>query len=465
MTTNEYIDERLAAYDEAFDFYMDCGEMSDSIPPNDILGGYIQSVIDDNPQLSSQDPTWKEVLKDDLMFFLSAMLEAFVPMEENHKKEQKYIENYKNAKIEKQRELWAFVSHHINQNYQASEVNIDGYIQQFKDNDTQAVIESLCKDWKNASDRKLDENERKILVQNQKRFENNMRNCGRSDFERIKKSERMCYRYPALNEIVKLLGREQALRKDEKDDITTKYIPVLPSHPSVGTEIEEITAGNDLAHMIPIETAILSEPETELLFYRKYVAKQLQIFANRPPMTMQEKQVQKNQEKPRLELGPIIVALDTSGSMNGKPIKIASYLLMQLLLMAKRKHRKCFLITFSIRAKAMDLTPPARWKKLDEFLSHTFSGGTDGEEMLRYAIDALNKRDFSMADVLIISDFEFLRPADATKKRMEQEHGKGTRFYGLQIGNYRNVYDNILDKIWELKSSSFRTRKGIEGKW
>lgn len=31
MTNQEYIDNRLATYNEAFDFYMDCGEMPKSI--------------------------------------------------------------------------------------------------------------------------------------------------------------------------------------------------------------------------------------------------------------------------------------------------------------------------------------------------------------------------------------------------------------------------------------------------
>ena len=83
MTNQEYIDNRLATYNEAFDFYMDCGEMPKSIEKGDILGAYLKSVIDSNPQLDSQDPLWMEVLKDDLLAFLSAIvaggLYAWIP--------------------------------------------------------------------------------------------------------------------------------------------------------------------------------------------------------------------------------------------------------------------------------------------------------------------------------------------------------------------------------------------------
>ena len=97
------------------------------------------------------------------------------------------------------------------------------------------------------------------------------------------------------------------------------------------------------------------------------------------------------------------------------------------------------------------MTNPANWRKLNKFLEEGFSGGTDGEEMLNSALDALQKKDFCMADVLIISDFEFPLPKSTTKARMRAEHDKGTRFYGLQIGSWPNRYQSILDKMWKMK--------------
>ena len=288
------------------------------------------------------------------------------------------------------------------------------------------------------------------MEQNKDRWERRLREWGRSDYERRKKIERMYYRYPVLQEIVRIIGREQPQRKDEKDDIVYKYMPILLSNPTTTTEIEQIFIGNDLSHVIPTEIATLSEPNTEMMFFKKFAERQLQIFANKPPMTAQDKQVQKNQTKPRLEKGPIIVSIDTSGSMMGKPEKLARSLLMQLLRLAKKQHRKCFVITFSVRAKALELTKPANWSRLKNFLEKGFSGGTDGEQMLAAALNALQTKDFCMADVLITSDFEFPLPTEKTCKRIETEHAKGTRYYGLQIGTTKNPYDKVLDKIWQL---------------
>ena len=39
MTKEEIISQKLAAYDDAFDFYMDRGRMPDGVPSDDLLGG------------------------------------------------------------------------------------------------------------------------------------------------------------------------------------------------------------------------------------------------------------------------------------------------------------------------------------------------------------------------------------------------------------------------------------------
>lgn len=448
MTNEEYIDERLAIYNEAFDFYLDCRKMPDSIEEGDILGDYIKTVIDSNPQLDSQDPTWKEVLKDDLLTFLSAILSAFIPLEEEYKKELAYIGRFKNAAVEEQRGLWPSVYEYVKNNYMPTDVNIDGYVQQFKDNDAQDIIDSLSGDWSKACDKRKNAAEKSILEQNKRSWEQHIREHGLSDYERRKKNDRIMTRYPALQEIVRIMGREQPQRNDEKDDIVYKYVPILLSTTTKTIEVEQISIGDDVAHMMPLETAILSEPDTETLFYKKYAAKQLQIFANRPPHKSQDKIVQQHETKPRLEMGPIIVSIDTSGSMEGKPQRLALALLIQLLRLAKRKRRKCFLMTFSVRARTLELTNPANWRKLNRFLEGGFTGGTCGEEMLNNAIAALQEKDFCMADVLIISDFEFPLPVRSTRGKMKTEYDKGTRFYGLQIGTSLNDYEPILDKIW-----------------
>ena len=53
-----------------------------------------------------------------------------------------------------------------------------------------------------------------------------------------------------------------------------------------------------------------------------------------------------------------------------------------------------------------------------------------------------------MADVLIVSDFEFPAPKATTMVNINKEKSLGTRFYALQIGRSNHKYIQIMDKIW-----------------
>ena len=118
--------------------------------------------------------------------------------------------------------------------------------------------------------------------------------------------------------------------------------------------------------------------------------------------------------------------------------------------MAKKERRKCFLLSFSVRSKAIELSAAHGWRQLNDFLSNRITGGTDGEDMLNKALNQLDSANFEMADVLIISDFYFSTPKDKTLRRIDGAHHQGTQFYGLCINGDELKYSKILDKIWKI---------------
>ena len=79
------------------------------------------------------------------------------------------------------------------------------------------------------------------------------------------------------------------------------------------------------------------------------------------------------------------------------------------------------LVTFSVRANVLDLTRNGDWQTLKEFMKHSFKGGTDGEEMLRESMKALDGETFSMADVRVISNFDSVPHEGYTRKARETE--------------------------------------------
>lgn len=443
----------LEDYSLLFDRYLEKEELPD-YAKEDVLAKYIKEVLDDpgNRHLCMTDFIWKDLLKSSLLEFFRQLLPYFEKLEQEEVKEKSYMRNFQSADIKRKRMMWAQLEEHISSLYPPSDINLEGYIQLLKEKKVpkEQVFDAMVSDWEDVCERRVVEEKQRLLDNNKTQFVEQIKQVGNEDYKTIKKTEDILVKYPALQEILKRMGREKEMDCKEKDSTITKYIPILLAHSKSKEEIEGIRVGDDLNTMVPTEVAWLSEPETELFFFQKFASKQLQLFASKPPTIQEKKTDQEKKKKPRLQEGPMIVCIDTSGSMEGKPEQIAKSLTMQILYTAKRKKRKCFLITYSVRANVLDISQPQHWQIVKSFLKNVFTGGTDGEEMLSYVLQTLNTANYSMADILVISDFEFKLPNPQTRKKIKEEQKKGTCFYGLQIGKERSGYENIMDKIWNV---------------
>src|SRR5262249_11546633 len=108
------------------------------------------------------------------------------------------------------------------------------------------------------------------------------------------------------------------------------------NHPP--SEITSITNGKDLAHLLPSEVALLSDPDLEDLFYLKFAERRLLQY-----------ELEGRESEGR---GPIILALDESGSMSetlGGVVKEAwsKSVMLGLLAIARRQKRDLAVIHFS----------------------------------------------------------------------------------------------------------------------
>lgn len=441
MTDYTEIDTRLEEYSDAFDTYVETGEMPASISKDDYLAEYMREIIDNNEVNKDSDPTWIETVKDELMSFFAFLLEHLKSIQHEAEKELGMIACFKESPVGQQLEMWQQVRETIEANYSEYEVNISGYAAQLDSEDNAAVFAAVAGDWEAACRARLHQKECEIMKRAKKQFERQCREAGKQDYQDKKRLDNYFHQCPQLQGIVDMIGRDKEPSKEEKDSIIYKFLPVtVAKHASV-KEFDRVESGNNLERVLPVE---LSMPED--LFFKRYVTKELQLFSS--PGKDKPQKIEEHRKDPRLTEGPIIVCVDTSGSMEGRPLQIAFSMLRQLLRMAKKQKRSCYLISFSVRAKAIDLAKPRNWGKLDHFLSDSFSGGTDGELMLAEAIRVLQTGTYEMADVLIISDFEFPVPKAKTMVNINKEKSLGTRFYGLQIGRSNHKYHKIMDRIW-----------------
>ena len=417
---------------------------------DDPLLGYLANVISEFLGQDVQQPLWKQTLRTDLMRFLEEILEMYYSVIKDYHKQLSLIEQFENIPLQEKMMMWEHVYGIIVGHYTINELDIDVYNQLLLDadggSDIEFIFDAFTDDWRKENQKKKNDRVRSII----ENHGNNpfTKSYGPRDYRIIKEVETTYRQYHILKEIAEIIGREREISTSEEIQVMCKFQPAFVSEHATNNESEIISLGDRVSHLTSIEYSILADFDLEQLFYYKYATKNLLLYSNMRQTA--SAQSGKNITK-RLQAGPIIVCLDTSGSMSGNPEKIAKCMLIQLLDVAKHKNRRLYLITFAVRAQTIDLSNPNNWRTLNHFLNNRFTGGTSPEAMLNEALATLHQKDYSLADVLIISDFIFQQPSATTIESINKTHKNGARFYGLIIGHHSSACESFLTKMWRVK--------------
>lgn len=219
-------------------------------------------------------------------------------------------------------------------------------------------------------------------------------------------------------------------------------------------DIQGISVGNDLNALLPMELAHCADDDLEDLFVYKYLTRKLQTFRYKSEIMQPARRIE---TKPAKQKGPMIVCLDTSGSMVGKPERIAYSVLIKLLEIADRQQRNCFLIAFSVSIHPIDIRRERA--RLLEFFSKTACGDTDATRMLEAMFRLLQSRkEYMNADVLWVSDFKIPQSQSSLTRKMQEYREAGTRFYGLQIGIVENEWLPFFNHIYKIGYTPGRSK-------
>lgn len=462
----------ISAYSEAFDFYMETESLPEDAVPSGSGGeaagigeGLGMALLGEKLRscegARELDELRQEALKESLMALMDRAERLLSAIRDKYSRERKDAEDFAKEEPERQKESLPAIRAYLKRAYKAGEVNVDAYMRQIEaaekdgrngEDAVRAALRSMANDWLKTVSRRMEAEMEEAVSGLGQRWAGNRVVWGNADTSRRERILRRFRKYPQLEEIVRIIGRAEPRSEELKDDTVIRYAPgfVMPSVRAA--EKEEIREGDDIGSMLPSETAILSDPDTELLFYYKLVTKRLGVFANRPEDNLPSRTERKQVPKPRLEKGPMIVSIDTSGSMYGEPVNIAIAIVLQLVRLARKQKRNCFLISFAVRAQSIDLADMRNADRLEEFLKGGFTGGTSLNAMCEVSLDTLKSRNYSMADVLIISDFEVNYPTKRILDRIGEEKRKGTRFYGLCIGREpMQKFGRFLDRSWRIE--------------
>lgn len=248
----------------------------------------------------------------------------------------------------------------------------------------------------------------------------------------------------SLQELSELLGkqsRSQSIFEKEMREKVALHSNWQPKKAYRG-EINGLKYSNDISVALPSELSLMKNPALNKLFQLKFAQKQLLSY----DYQIQEESDVESKEKEEVEIekkekkGPIIVCVDTSGSMNGTPENIAKTITFALSKIAIEEDRKCYVISFSTDIQTLDLSDFSSNPigKLVQFLRMSFNGGTDAVPALNQALKMLSENEWKNADVLMISDFVMQSLDKELADKIESEKKKNTVFYSLTIGNSGN---------------------------
>lgn len=198
-------------------------------------------------------------------------------------------------------------------------------------------------------------------------------------------------------------------------------------------ELYNLTLGNDPSEIVPSEFAALAHPLLKKQFMRKFAEGQLLI--------------NKWRGKQKAADGPIITAIDTSGSMTGEREAWAKAFAMALMEVAKKDKRAYSTIVFADRShqKRIDGTDlPAMIDVGETF----YSGGTNFDVPVKMVIDAVqHEEEHKKSDFVIITDGECdMRPE--TWALLADARAKGLRVFGIAVGYQPGaVLERMCDNV------------------
>lgn len=279
---------------------------------------------------------------------------------------------------------------------------------------------------------------------------------GRSGWMELEQLAALLERLPEWREVVEQLGR---LRDSEEHGQSMREIifeRVVDSHleerrvrvDRVPAETRGITLSNHLSRQLPSEMVQMSHPLLGKYWMSRWLEHRLMTYrvsAEEIERIESEQASDQPRERPAPDVrrmrGPVMVCVDTSGSMHGAPEVVAKALTLEAARTASSQRRRCYLYQFSgpgqVRERDVTLDGD-HFLGLLEFFGLSFHGGTDVHEPLSRALERLEASDWARADVLLLSDGRFGVSSDLRERldRARDEHG--LEVHGVLLGATRS---------------------------
>lgn len=259
---------------------------------------------------------------------------------------------------------------------------------------------------------------------------------------------------PALAELVRQLGRSErdvAAPPAPAADPARGPAPPAPLRaietrlPGAPGEITGVRFSSRLEQMLASEAVMLKHPLLKKLWRARHAEARLLSWDTTAVLTDWRPDPHAATRAPSpppapepLVRGPIILCLDTSGSMRGAPENIAKAVTIAALRAAHEQRRSCLLVAFGGPGEIVEHELGRGADGLDALMSlmgQGFDGGTDIQTPIERAIERVHESRWRSADLLVVSDGEF-GCVPATLARLDDARERfGLRVQGVLVGD------------------------------
>ena len=257
---------------------------------------------------------------------------------------------------------------------------------------------------------------------------------------------------PELVALIRQLGRAeraaqpQALPPRPADGTPALGVKAVETLlPDAPGELLGIRHGDSIERMLGSEAAMLLHPLLKKLWRARRAEGRLLSYDSqallvdlRPDPGTPPRSVLTPPQPEALERGPIILCLDTSGSMRGGPETLAKAVALQALRTAHAEQRGCLLIAFGGPGEIVE-RELAKGRDglaaLLDLMGQGFDGGTDVQSPIERAIERVHEQRWASADLLIVSDGEFGCTPAMLARLDDAQNRLGLRVQAVLVGD------------------------------
>lgn len=283
-----------------------------------------------------------------------------------------------------------------------------------------------------------------------------LRSTGWREMLRIR---RLLEALPELARLIRRLGRDR--RSDETDDASHVQVEVLTQDvepacrtrkvrvPGMPGRTDSVVRSGHIARMLAAEAMLLPHPRLRMVWFARHAERILMTYEDddvlEQPVAVETPVVRpRAARRPgrRLERGPILVCIDTSGSMRGAAEDVAKACVLEAMRAAHACGRACHAFAFGGPGEIVEQALPVNAAGIEaaiELLTRSFHGGTEVSDVLDRAIARAHEQAWRFADLLIATDGEFGPAKDAVGRLRAAKAELGLRVQGILIGDRETI--------------------------